>query len=67
LAVVGNIHLASINDMVWDGNKKLIVGSSDGFCSIISFDGEGEANLIGVKLSMEEIPVNLRGHYENLE
>lgn len=42
LAVIGNIHYASINDMTWiitsETNQKLLVASSDGYCSFISFD-----------------------------
>ena len=42
LAVLGNLHYASINDLSWivtsDTNVKLLVASSDGYCSFISFE-----------------------------
>jgi chromatin assembly factor 1 subunit B len=47
MAVIGNIHYQSINDMAWDGNRKLVICSSDGFCSVATFEGEGENNMIG--------------------
>jgi hypothetical protein len=47
ISVIGNIHYATINDMAWDGNRKLVITSSDGYCSVVTFDGEGEANVIG--------------------
>lgn len=46
IAVIGNVHYASINDMAWETNRKLVVASSDGYCSVISFE-EGESNIIG--------------------
>jgi hypothetical protein len=67
MSVVGNIHYQSINDMAWEGNRKLVICSSDGYISIVTFEGTGEDNLIGEKLKIEEIPEKLRSYYENLE
>jgi chromatin assembly factor 1 subunit B len=53
IAVIGNIHLASINDMAWDGNRKLLVASSDGYISFVTFDqieGDLSSNIIGERL-----------------
>ena len=62
LAVVGNTHYASINDFAWDyASRKLLVGSSDGYISVISFTKEGaEPNIIGEKLVGVDIPEKLR-------
>lgn len=38
LAVVGNVHFALINDIVFFGAQQLIVCSSDGMCSFVFFD-----------------------------
>ena len=57
MAIIGNIHYVSINDMAWEGNRKLIVCSSDGYCSIITFDNDGE--IIGERLPNNEIPEKL--------
>lgn len=46
IAVVGNVHYASINDLAWEVNRKLVVCSSDGFCSVVSFE-DGPDNIIG--------------------
>jgi chromatin assembly factor 1 subunit B len=35
IAIVKNIHLDSINDIAWMGDRLIIVASSDGFCSFI--------------------------------
>lgn len=70
LAVVGNTHYAPVNDFAWDfAQRKLLVGSSDGYVSIISFSKESseEQNLVGEKLPLAEVPEKLRGQYEALE
>ena len=70
IAVIGNIHYASINDMAWDTNKKLVICSTDGYCSIVNFESgtkEGESNIIGERLSNDEVPEKLRAHYEVLD
>ncbi|KAK6457925.1 WD40-repeat-containing domain protein [Scheffersomyces xylosifermentans] len=39
LGFVSNLHYSSITDLKWDvDGSKIIVSSTDGFCSIISFD-----------------------------
>ena len=58
MAVIGNIHYATINDMAWTGNHKLVVGSSDGYCTIITFDNDGE--VIGQRLANAELPEKLK-------
>jgi chromatin assembly factor 1 subunit B len=36
IAIVGNLHYASVNDMAWDySSQKLLTASSDGYISII--------------------------------
>jgi len=67
LAVVGNIHHATINDFAWNGNKRLVVCSKDGFCSVINFDGEGDSNLIGERLPNAELPEKFRADFEALD
>ena len=61
MAVVGNIHYAPINDMTWETNRKLIIASSDGFCSIVTFDNsDNSENIIGDRLPNSELPEKLR-------
>ena len=57
LAVIGNVHYAPINDLTWHySNQRLLAGSSDGYCSILSFaSGPEDANLIGKRVATEEI------------
>lgn len=38
LAVVGNIHYALINDLVFFSTVSLIICSSDGLCSFVFFE-----------------------------
>lgn len=40
LAVVGNIHFALINDLVFFNTFSLIICSSDGMCSFIFFEDD---------------------------
>ena len=35
LAVIGNLHLANINDLTWSGSCQLVACSSDGYCSLV--------------------------------
>lgn len=53
LAVLGQLHYASITDLAWslDG-KFLAVASRDGYCSIAAFN----ADELGVPLRRDEIP-----------
>jgi hypothetical protein len=68
LAVVGNIHYATINDLTWIGNGtsnggEVLLGacSSDGYCSFMSTP----VGLIGKRMSNESIADEvLRGCYE---
>ena len=64
IAVIGNIHYDTINDMAWMGNKMLAVASSDGFCSFIKIDSE----LTGYALpdDSEAIPEPYREYYKSL-
>ena len=53
--------------MHWQGNNRLIVCSSDGFMSVITFNS-GPENQIGQRLSLDEIEnVDLREHYQKLD
>ncbi|GJJ77714.1 chromatin assembly factor 1 subunit B [Entomortierella parvispora] len=46
LALVSHLHYATYTDMAWSGDGcNLIVASSDGFCSLISFE-EGELGTV---------------------
>lgn len=50
LALVSAFHMAGITDLAWSHDASaLVVSSSDGYCSLISFD-EGE---LGPRLSPE--------------
>lgn len=68
IAVIGNIHYASINDLSWMINPAtnemcLIVASSDGYCSIISFPvvaSDGTPSEWTQRLGSQEVPEKLR-------
>ncbi|QLQ81825.1 hypothetical protein HG537_0G00790 [Torulaspora globosa] len=51
LAVVGNLHYTPLTDLAWspDGNL-LMISSTDGFCSYISF----HADTLGKRISVED-------------
>lgn len=41
LGQVSNIHYQAITDLTWDENgQKLLVGSMDGFCSVVNFEAD---------------------------
>ena len=68
IPIVGNIHYAPINDMSWQGNKKLLACSSDGYCSVIQFAKEEALNVVGVRIlnsNIENEP--LRNHYQQMD
>eukprot|EP00347_Sterkiella_histriomuscorum_P016639 403352417 len=73
ISIIGNTHFAPINDLSWiitnDQKVKLIAASSDGFCSIISFDIQENTGLtiLGERLHISEMPEKLRGIYEAYE
>ncbi|ABN67092.2 predicted protein [Scheffersomyces stipitis CBS 6054] len=51
LGYVSNLHYSSITDLKWDSDgTKIIVSSTDGFCSIISFDD----NVFGQRYAKKE-------------
>ena len=52
--------------MTWDGNKKLLICSSDGYCTVVSFE-EGPNNVIGKKLPYDEIPEKIKKNFEVLD
>ena len=60
IAIVGNIHYATINDLAWSGNDTLIACSSDGYCSIMTFKG---GSLIGKRLPLEMIEDTMLQEY----
>jgi chromatin assembly factor 1 subunit B len=68
IAIIGNIHYATINDMCWHGRTKLIACSSDGYCSVITFATEDQFNAVGVRLPNDQIPnEQLRAHYDAID
>jgi hypothetical protein len=72
LAVVGNIHYATINDLTWvvnsEGHTRLAVASSDGFVSFVNFDTqENGLTILGERLNHTEVPEKLKGIYEAME
>jgi len=62
LALVSHLHYATYTDMAWSGDGcNLIVASSDGFCSLISFE-EGE---LGTVYKPPRTMADLMGSAEN--
>lgn len=63
LAVIGNIHYSTINDLTWTSDGKLLASSSDGYVSIvISNEIKGLE-----RLPIEEVPVELQDYYRALD
>ena len=56
LALVGGVHWAAITDLAWaaDG-RKLVVSSSDGYCSVVLFE-EGE---LGAAMDRAKVPAHV--------
>jgi chromatin assembly factor 1 subunit B len=53
LAVIGNIHPTRLSDITWSNDGKLLLASStDGYCSIITF----EENELGRPYPMDKLP-----------
>ena len=64
LAILSNIHYASINDLTWVSNSLLVACSSDGYCSFMSTSSK----LIGKRLPNEKIEdEQLRAHFEEMD
>ncbi len=65
LAVIGNTHYTTINDLAWDytTGRTLLAASSDGYISIMTSLKE----MIGERLEVPEVPEKLRGIYEQME
>ena len=68
LAVVGNFHYATLNDLAWQKDNVLAVCSSDGFCSFLLFNKgelgqevpkEGKSDLLLPPLPMRCLPPSL--------
>jgi hypothetical protein len=54
--------------MAWNKNKQLVICSSDGYCSVASFDGgDTEANMIGKKMENIDLPEKFRFLYAHLD
>lgn len=53
--------------MAWDGNRKLVISSSDGYCSVVSFEDKENGNIIGERLPNEQVPEHLKSYYEMLD
>ncbi len=70
LAVIGNTHYATINDLAWDASgRKLLCASSDGYISIISLSNEASFDILGEKLPYTDsvFPEKLRALFEASE
>jgi chromatin assembly factor 1 subunit B len=68
LAVVGNMHYGTMNDFAWDySGRRLLGASSDGYISMINFNGESSHEILGEKLPNSEVPEKLRPLFEALD
>jgi len=70
LAVIGNTHYATINDLAWDAaGRKLLCASSDGYISVISLSGEASVDLMGERMPTADptFPEKLKGLFEASE
>lgn len=70
LAVIGNTHYATINDLAWDSSgRKLLCASSDGYISLINLSQEASLDLLGEPILAADpiFPEKLRALYEASE
>lgn len=68
LAVVGNMHYGHMNDFAWDfAGRKLLGASSDGYISMINFNGDSSYEILGERLPLSDIPEKLRPTFEAFE
>ena len=64
IAVIGNVHYQPVNDMSWHSNRILLASSSDGYCSVITMSPDDEINILGKRLTPDQIEdETLREHY----
>ena len=54
--------------MAWQSNKVLIASSSDGYCSVITMSTDDEMNILGKRLTPDQIEdETLKEHYQKQE
>jgi hypothetical protein len=57
-----------MNDFAWDyAGRKLLGASSDGYISMINFNGDSSSEILGERLPLSDIPEKLRPQFEALE
>lgn len=72
--LISNIHYARLTDLAWSSDGKvLVVSSSDGFCTLITFSDDELGTLYTEKVKNGEQPMDVQasrptaGHVENLD
>ena len=60
LAVIGNIHYSTINDLTWTSDGRLLACSSDGYVSIVIAKEIKDLE----RLSIEEVPEEHQDHFK---
>ena len=64
--MIGNVHYQPVNDMSWHSNQILMASSSDGYCSVITMSPDDEINILGKRLTPDQIEDEvLREHYQH--
>ena len=63
LAVIGNIHYSTINDLTWTSDGRLLACSTDGYVSIVVSNEIRQLQ----RLSIEEIPEQFQEHFKQLD
>lgn len=63
LAVIGNIHYSTINDLTWTSDGRLLACSSDGYVSIVISKEIKDLE----RLSIEEVPEEHQDHFKQLD
>ena len=62
--MIGNMHYATFSDLAWSADGRiLIVASTDGYCSLVSFE-EGE---LGEPLPSDYLASFIKNHREGAE
>ncbi len=62
------MHYGTMNDFAWDySGRRLLGASSDGYISMINFNGESSHEILGEKLPNSEVPEKLRPLFEALD
>ena len=62
------MHYGTMNDFAWDySGRRLLGASSDGYISMINFNGDSSHEILGDRLPNSEVPEKLRPLFEAMD